>query len=89
MAYPDTELVEFRKRLTSFLDGLTQIDHVLAPVEGAGADDTERQAFFDTWIAANPDYDITSVELIDIVTTLRSVRTSIDNNLPTLAKGRI
>ena len=89
MAQPSTELVTFRQRVTRVLDEMDNVRGVLAPIEGAGVDDNERAAFFAEWFIANPDYDITSAELIAGAVKLRQFETWLDTALPTLAKLRI
>ena len=87
MAQPSSELNTFRQRCVQLLDAMNKIDDVLATVEGSGANDTERIAFFDSVLVA--EYDITATELGDAVTKLRELQTWHETNLPTLAKMRI
>lgn len=88
MAQPSTELIKFRERTTTYLDFLDNIRGVLAPIMGAGTDNSERGTFFDEFFTANPDYDITSAELFAAVQKLQDLETWIDTNLPVLAKVR-
>ena len=87
MAQPSTELNTFRQRCVLLLDALNKVDDVLATVEGSGADDGERIAFFSSVLV--PEYDITGGELGAAVTKLRELQAWHETNLPTLAKMRI
>ncbi len=89
MAQPSTELNVFRQRATAFLNQLNDINDVLSVIEGAGATDPERLAFFQAWINAQQGYDITVADLTATVVKLRELRTWVDTNLPALAKMRI
>ena len=87
MAQPSTELNTFRQRAVQLLDDLNKIDDVLATIEGSGANDAERIAFFSSVLV--PEYDITGAELGAAVTKLRELRAWHESNLPVLAKMRI
>lgn len=90
MAQPSTELITFRNRATAFLNQLNDINDVLNVIDGAGANDVERLAFFQTYIdAQGGNYDITIAQLTAAVLKLRELRIWIDTNLPALAKMRI
>ena len=87
MAQASTELNTFRGRATQLLDALNKIDDVLATIEGSGATDAERIAFFSSVLI--PEYDITGAELGAAVIKLRELQAWHADNLPTLAKMRI
>ena len=87
MAQPSTELNIFRTRATSLLDQMNKIDDVLAPIEGSGANDAQRIAFFSSVLT--PEYDIDGADLGAAVTALRGLQTWFAANLVTLAKMRI
>jgi hypothetical protein len=89
MAQPSTELVTFRQRTTTLLDRLNGLNDVLNIIEGAGTTDAERLAFFQTYIDANPGYDITVAQLTSAVQQLRILRNWVDDNLPVLSRMRI
>ena len=90
MAQSGTELGTFRRRLTELLNQLNNINDVLNVVQGAGANDQERLAFFQAYIDDQAGtYDITIAQMQAAVTALRALDTWVDSNLPALAKMRI
>lgn len=75
MAKADTELDKYRRQVTRLIDDIHGLYSALAIIEGAGADDTARQAFFAPHFTNTPDYDVTATEFFQSVTKLRELKT--------------
>lgn len=71
MANADVVMREYRRRSTA----LNDVHDVLAVVEGVGADDAARQAFFASFFAEFPDYDLTAQTFFNSVVKWRDLRT--------------
>lgn len=86
MAVPSTEVLRFRAKATQLIDDLRDIDAILAIVEDHGANDTERQAFFEDEFGTdsnNPD--LSWSDFAAGVVALRAIRTAYDTNKYDLA----
>lgn len=88
MAQPSTVLNDTRRRVTSLVESLYEVDAILHVIEDTGADDGERAAFFASYIDTQEAYDITSAEFLAAAVTLRELRTWLETNRPILAKLR-
>lgn len=77
MAQVDHVMEEYRRRSTALLDALNEVHDVLAVVEGTGADDTARAAFFDAFYTEFPSYDLPKSDLFASVVKWRELRTFI------------
>lgn len=87
MAQPSTEILRFRAAATTFINDLRDIDSILAIVEDHGANDTERQTFFQAEFGeASNNADLTWTTFAAGVTALRAIRTARDANKLALAK---
>jgi hypothetical protein len=75
MAIPAREIEKFRRQVTQVLDETNTIPAALALVEGAGADDAARVAFFTPFFTNTPDYDITSGQFFEGIVKLRQLET--------------
>lgn len=87
MAYPSTEINDFRAQVERLVDSLRRINAVIAIVEDQGADDAARQAFFSGEFGEgtnNPD--ITFAEFGQGVAAARNIRTAWEANKLALAK---
>lgn len=90
MAQPSTELNTYRDRVTSLLNVMYRdIQAAIDVVEGTGTTDAQRKAFFQAWIDAQGDYDITADEFIASVLALRALRDWLEANMVDLARMRI
>lgn len=74
MAKQDEVILEYRKRSTALLDALNDVNDVLAVVEGTGADDAARVAFFAPFFAEFPDYDLNQTAFFDSIVAWRALR---------------
>lgn len=87
MAFSSTEVGRFRDRATDFINALREIDEVLSIVEDHGANDADRQTFFQAEFGANSNNpDLTWATFAQGVTALRAIRTARDANKLALAK---
>lgn len=77
MAKADNLMDEYRRRSTALLDAIHDVHDVLVIVEGIGADDTARAAFFNSFYAEFPNYDLPQADLFASVTKWRELRTFI------------
>ncbi len=76
MAVPESVIQEARVRTTRLMDEMDRVHTVLALVEGVGATDQERVAFFAPFFAAaGGTYDIDSNTFLAGVQKLRELRT--------------
>lgn len=75
MAQAETVMQEYRKRSTKLVDALNDVHDVLAVIEGMGADDAARVAFFADFFAAFPEYDLTQQTFLNSVVKWRELRT--------------
>jgi hypothetical protein len=73
MAIPAREIEKFRFEVTQVLDETNIIPAALALVEGVGADDAARQAFFQPFFNNTPDYDISATQFFNGVAKLRQL----------------
>ena len=92
MAQPSTITNDVRGRTTRLIEALYTNDTILSVVEDTGPNDAARAAFFEEYLEdeqGEPTTDITSDEFFAAVAALRSLRTWLIANRPTLAKLRI
>jgi hypothetical protein len=73
MAIPSRELEKFRREFTKIVDSTNQISAALAIIEGVGADDAARIAFFTPFFEATPDYDVIASQFFDGIVKLREL----------------
>lgn len=87
MAVPSTEINHFRSEMRAQVQAMRAIDNRLAIIEDHGANDAERQAFFEAEFGPdsnNPD--LTWTEFATGIVGVRALRTAWDTNKEAIAK---
>lgn len=88
MAYPSTEVANFRGEVTRTVAAMRRINTQLAIIDDQGADDPARAAFFQNEFGPdsnNPD--ITWPEFVAAVVALRNLQTAWEANRIALSKA--